>query len=178
MSDVIKRDNQCHNDDDTNVCSCSGLGRAEQRLGGEREEQRQEDGAKEGVEPGHASLHFVALCILVIILLILQLLHHLEVEDARDEHVQKRAHDRGNYDPEVRQDVVSPAVEHGEANYSSEEQVRDEILRDRLRCALVLARIAVYCSAIRIRSALRAKSTALFGPILCVEQSMVGAVVR
>ena len=69
------------------------LGSAEERLGGKRQEKGQKHGAKESVKSGHAPLHFIASGVFLVILLILQLLHHLEVENARNEQIEQRAYD-------------------------------------------------------------------------------------
>ena len=46
-------------------------------------------------------LHGARFILLLLVLLLVLLLHHLEVEDAGDEHVEEGAHDRSNDDPEV-----------------------------------------------------------------------------
>ena len=115
------------------------LGGAEERLGGEREEQGQEERAEERVEARHAPLCLVALRVALLVLLVLLLLHHFEVEDTRDEEVEQGADDRGNDDPEVREDVVLLAIDQGEEHDGREEQPVDEAEADRLRSPLLLA---------------------------------------
>ena len=46
-------------------------------------------------------LHSACLVLFLLILFLILFLHHLEVEDAGDEHVEEGAHDRSNDDPEV-----------------------------------------------------------------------------
>ena len=52
-------------------------------------------------------LHSACLVLLLLILLLILFLHHLKVEDTGNEHVEERAYDRSDYDPEVGQDIYA-----------------------------------------------------------------------
>ena len=67
-------------------------------------------------------LQGACLVLLLLILLLILFLHHLEVEDTGDEHVEERANNRSYYYPKVGQDVVRGTIEQGEANYAEEEE--------------------------------------------------------
>ena len=63
-------------------------------------------------------LHSACLVLLFLILLFILFLHHLEVEDTGNEHVEKRAYDRSDDNPKVGQDVVRGTIEQGKAYHA------------------------------------------------------------
>ena len=67
-------------------------------------------------------LHSACLVLLLLILLLILFLHHLKVEDTGNEHVEERAYDRSDDDPEVGQDVVRGTIEHGKAHDAEVEE--------------------------------------------------------
>ena len=102
---------------------------AEQSLSSQCEQQWQKDSSKDRVQARNAPLELVTLIIPdinIIVTLIssrLLVLHHSEVEDSRNEHINKWAHYGHDDDPEVCQDIVRLAVSQRDQDYNSEQKV-------------------------------------------------------